>query len=44
MTLNAGQGTVLTLEAEGDNADQAVAAIVQLFESNFEVSEESSQT
>lgn len=36
LTLNAGQGTHLLLEASGENADAAIAELVGLFESNFE--------
>lgn len=36
MTLNAPQGTVLTLEAIGDSAAEAVDELVRLFASNFE--------
>lgn len=35
LSLNAGHGTELILEAEGDGADEALEELVQLFESNF---------
>lgn len=37
MTLNAGSGTQLDIEAQGDCAADAVTAVVRLFETNFEV-------
>lgn len=37
LTLVAEHGTVLTLEADGDGADEAIAAVVVLFERNFVV-------
>ena len=36
MTLNAGHGTVLELEAHGERAGEVVEQLVRLFESNFE--------
>ncbi len=35
LTLGAAQGTQLVLEAEGPDAEQAMAALVQLFDSHF---------
>lgn len=37
LTLVAEHGTVLTLEANGDGADEAVNAVVHLFDRNFVV-------
>ena len=37
MTLGAEKGTELVLEAEGNGANQAVADLVRLFESGFQV-------
>lgn len=37
LTLVATQGVVLVVEAAGDQAEEAVAAIVDLFESNFPI-------
>ena len=36
LTLGAAQGTELSLRAEGDDADQALRSIVELFETGFE--------
>ena len=36
MTLSAGKGTVLTVSAEGDDAEIAINDIVNLFESKFD--------
>ncbi|RLC85418.1 MAG: HPr family phosphocarrier protein [Chloroflexi bacterium] len=35
LTLGANQGAVITIRAEGDDADQALAALEALIESNF---------
>jgi len=35
LTLGAEQGAVITIRAEGDDADQALAALKALVESNF---------
>ena len=35
ISLNAGEGTELTLNAEGDLAESAIQALVQLFQSGF---------
>ncbi len=35
LTLAAKQGTVLTIQAEGDDADQALQALQHLIEANF---------
>jgi len=37
MTLRAEQGTHLSLEAEGDQADEAIERLVELFENDFYV-------
>lgn len=39
LTLGAGPGTRLVLEAEGEDAQQAVEALVRLVEDGFEVEE-----
>ena len=44
LTLNAEKGAELVLEATGSDAESAVAALVQLFESNFEIGEQSPQS
>ena len=44
LTLNAEKGATLVLEAAGNDAESAVAALVRLFESNFEVGEQSHQS
>lgn len=36
MTLSAGKGTLLTVSAEGDDAETAINDIVNLFESKFD--------
>lgn len=36
MTLNADCGTQLEVSAEGERADEAIAELVKLFQSNFE--------
>jgi len=35
MTLNAGQGSLLEIETNGDGAEQALRELVLLFDSNF---------
>lgn len=35
LTLGADQGSVVTIKAEGDDAEQALTAITALFENNF---------
>lgn len=41
LTLVAEQGTTLTLKTQGDGAADALAALVRLFDSNFELEETS---
>ena len=36
LTLGAAQGTVLTVSADGEDADEALAAIEELFEAGFD--------
>lgn len=36
LTLGAKQGTLLTITAEGEDEDQAIAALTHLIETNFE--------
>jgi phosphotransferase system HPr (HPr) family protein len=43
LTLGAGPGTELVLEAEGDDAEQAVAALARLVESGFPLEDTDSQ-
>jgi phosphocarrier protein HPr len=43
LTLGAGQGTELTLEARGADAEDAIEAIVRLIESDFATDETMSQ-
>jgi phosphotransferase system HPr (HPr) family protein len=43
LTLGAGPGTELILEAEGDDAEQAVEALVRLVESGFPLEETGSE-
>lgn len=40
MTLNASQGTTLVLEATGEGADEAIGRLVKLFQSRFEVADD----
>ena len=37
LTLGAGQGAVVTVRAEGNDADEALEALKTLIESNFEI-------
>jgi phosphocarrier protein HPr len=39
LTLAAGRGTQLVLEAEGDDAESAIAALAELVESGFPIEE-----
>ncbi|MBW3540851.1 MAG: HPr family phosphocarrier protein [Planctomycetes bacterium] len=39
LTLSANQGTVLTLEADGDGEDEAIGQLAALFATNFEEAE-----
>ncbi len=39
LTLGAGQGAVITVRAEGEDAPEALEALTELVESNFEVEE-----
>jgi phosphotransferase system HPr (HPr) family protein len=43
LTLGAAQGTELVLEAEGDDAEEAVEALAKLVESGFPMEEAESQ-
>jgi len=40
MTLNANRGTMLVLEARGDGADEVIARLVELFDSNFDTDDD----